>query len=167
MACQCPVEQLKTCLFFLFTGFDTCHGNVATAGGLMWFMVPGSGAWDRLTSASSPRFVINWGKENRGAAPSPPLACFIFWSSSQHFSDLLLLHSLERLDCKKRLYGFCFSLCVSHTVTHRTHKQSCFSMFRSRTHPCILPLLAPSCIIFPKLHLSPEDTDFLWAALYK
>lgn len=28
-----PVKQPKTCLFFLLTGSDTKHGNVATAGG--------------------------------------------------------------------------------------------------------------------------------------
>lgn len=140
---MCPVKQLETCLFFLLTGSDTQHENVATAGGLMWFMVPGSQLdtmWTSATlcliQASAPRCVINWEKWTTVAAHSAPLACLWF---------LLLPLSL----------------------THNTRKQSCFSMFRSRTRLCILPLLAPSCIIFPKPHLSPGDAHFLWAALYK
>lgn len=55
-----------------------------------------------------------------------------------------------------------FSVFLSHT-----HKQSWFSMFRSWTRLSVLPLLAPSCIIFPKLHLSSGDAHFLWEAVYK
>lgn len=48
------VKQRKASLFFLLTGSDTQHENVATAGGLMWFMVPGS----RLVFRCEP--VLHW-----------------------------------------------------------------------------------------------------------
>lgn len=157
------VKQLKASLFFLLTGSDTQHENVATAGGLMWFMVPGS----RLVFRCEP--VLHWSSSK----PKPLGVLLIGSNIGESFWTFTALAQVAS-GLQKQVFFFCylsFFLCFSHSDTQNplsnTHQQSCFSVFKSWTRPSILPLLAPSCIIFPKLHLSSGDAHFLWAATYK
>lgn len=126
------VKQLKASLFFLLTGSDTQHENVATAGGLMWFMVPGS----RLVFRCEP--VLHWSSSK----PKPLGVLLIGSNIGESFWTFTALAQVASGLQKASVFFSATSLSssVSHTLTHKTRLATHTS---SHAFPCSSPGLVP------------------------